>query len=158
MKHLLLITIFSCLSLTAAAQKDPVVMSIDGKPVTQTEFLQIYTKNNPNPSFDKDSLDRYMELFQIFKLKVAEAEALGYDTLPRLKKELEGYKKQIKAKILPPLPSQKMAQKIRRLLIMEVISVILLHFKWFTLLKKKHTILLLVKSLNHLGHVLVTIF
>jgi peptidyl-prolyl cis-trans isomerase SurA len=95
MKHLLLITIFSCLSLTAAAQKDPVVMSIDGKPVTQTEFLQIYTKNNPNPSFDKDSLDRYMELFQIFKLKVAEAEALGYDTLPRLKKELEGYKKQL---------------------------------------------------------------
>lgn len=70
-------------------------MSIDGKPVTQTEFLQIYTKNNPNPSFDKDSLDRYMELFQVFKLKVAEAEALGYDTIPRLKKELEGYKKQL---------------------------------------------------------------
>ena len=88
MKHLLLLTIFSCLSLTAAAQKDPVVMSIDGKPVTEAEFLQIYTKNNPNPSFDKDSLDRYMELFQVFKLKVAEAEALGYDTLPRLKKEL----------------------------------------------------------------------
>lgn len=95
MKHLLLLTIFSCLSLTAVAQKDPVVMSIDGKPVTQTEFLQIYTKNNPDPSFDKDSLDRYMELFQVFKLKVAEAEALGYDTLPRLKKELEGYKKQL---------------------------------------------------------------
>ena len=95
MKQLILITIFSCLSLTAAAQKDPVVMSIDGKPVTQTEFLQIYTKNNPNPSFDKDSLDRYMELFQVFKLKVAEAEALGYDTIPRLKKELEGYKKQL---------------------------------------------------------------
>ena len=48
-----------------------------------------------NPSFDKDSLDRYMQLFQVFKLKVAEAEALGYDTLPRLQKELEGYKKQL---------------------------------------------------------------
>jgi peptidyl-prolyl cis-trans isomerase SurA len=95
MKQLILITVLSCLSLTVSAQKDPVVMSIDGKPVTQTEFLQIYTKNNPNPSFDKDSLDRYMELFQVFKLKVAEAEALGYDTSPRLKKELEGYKKQL---------------------------------------------------------------
>jgi len=95
MKQLILITVLSCLSLTVSAQKDPVVMSIDGKPVTQTEFLQIYTKNNPNPSFDKDSLDRYMELFQVFKLKVAEAEALGYDTIPRLKKELEGYKKQL---------------------------------------------------------------
>jgi peptidyl-prolyl cis-trans isomerase SurA len=95
MKQLILIAVLSCLSLTVSAQKDPVVMSIDGKPVTQTEFLQIYTKNNPNPSFDKDSLDRYMELFQVFKLKVAEAEALGYDTIPRLKKELEGYKKQL---------------------------------------------------------------
>ena len=28
-----------------------------------------------------------------FKLKVAEAEALGYDTIPRLKKELAGYQK-----------------------------------------------------------------
>ncbi|MEN9421096.1 MAG: hypothetical protein RLZZ107_570 [Bacteroidota bacterium] len=95
MKQLILITVLSWLSFSATAQKDPVVMSIDGKPVTQTEFLQIYTKNNPNPSFDKDSLDRYMELFQVFKLKVAEAEALGYDTIPRLKKELEGYKKQL---------------------------------------------------------------
>lgn len=95
MKQFILITVLSWLSFSATAQKDPVVMSIDGKPVTQTEFLQIYTKNNPNPSFDKDSLDRYMELFQVFKLKVAEAEALGYDTIPRLKKELEGYKKQL---------------------------------------------------------------
>ena len=70
-------------------------MTINDKPVTKSEFLQIYTKNNPNPSFDKDTLDRYMELFEVFKLKVAEAEALGYDTLPRLKKELEGYKKQL---------------------------------------------------------------
>ena len=70
-------------------------MTINNKPVTKTEFLQIYTKNNPNPSFDKDSLDRYMQLFEVFKLKVAEAEALGYDTLPRLQKELEGYKKQL---------------------------------------------------------------
>lgn len=36
-----------------------------------------------------------MELFQKFKLKVAEAEALGYDTIPKLKKELEGYRKQL---------------------------------------------------------------
>ena len=70
-------------------------MTINNKPVTKSEFLQIYTKNNPNPSFDKDSLDRYMQLFEVFKLKVAEAEALGYDTLPRLQKELEGYKKQL---------------------------------------------------------------
>lgn len=87
--------LFSLMTQLAFAQKEPVVMTINEKPVTKSEFLQIYTKNNPNPSFDKDSLDQYMELFQVFKLKVAEAEALGYDTLPRLLKELEGYKKQL---------------------------------------------------------------
>lgn len=95
MKKLILLFVFSALGLSTYAQKEPVVMTVDNKPVTQSEFLQIYTKNNPNASFDKDSLDKYMELFQVFKLKVAEAEALGYDTIPRLKKELDGYKKQL---------------------------------------------------------------
>jgi peptidyl-prolyl cis-trans isomerase SurA len=95
MKKTLLFFLFGLMTQLAFAQKEPVVMTINDKPVTKSEFLQIYTKNNPKPSFDKDSLDRYMELFQVFKLKVAEAEALGYDTLPRLQKELEGYKKQL---------------------------------------------------------------
>jgi peptidyl-prolyl cis-trans isomerase SurA len=77
------------------AQTDNVVMEIDGKKVTKSEFLQIYLKNNNNPKYDKQSLDEYMELFKKFKLKVAEAEALGYDTIPKLKKELAGYRKQL---------------------------------------------------------------
>jgi peptidyl-prolyl cis-trans isomerase SurA len=95
MKKIHVLFLFGFLTQLSFAQKEPVVMTINNKSVTKSEFLQIYTKNNPNPSFDKDSLDRYMELFEVFKLKVAEAEALGYDTLPRLKKELEGYKKQL---------------------------------------------------------------
>jgi len=95
MKKTLVCFLFGLMSQLSFAQKEPVVMTINDKPVTKSEFLQIYTKNNPNPSFDKDSLDRYMQLFEVFKLKVAEAEALGYDTLPRLQKELDGYKKQL---------------------------------------------------------------
>ena len=79
----------------AIAQNDPAVMEIDGKPVTKSEFLQIYLKNNPSPKFDKASLDEYVEMFTKFKLKVAEAEKLGYDTIPKLKKELDGYRKQL---------------------------------------------------------------
>ncbi len=87
-------------------------MTINNKPVTKSEFLQIYTKNNPNPSFDKDSLDRYMQLFEVFKLKVAEAEALGYDTLPRLQKELEGYKKQLALPyLIDSIQNQAMVQE-----------------------------------------------
>ena len=76
-------------------QKDPIVMDINGKKVTKSEFLQIYLKINNDPKFDKVSLDDYLELFKKFKLKVAEAETLGYDTIPKLKKELEGYRKQL---------------------------------------------------------------
>ena len=86
MKKTLVLFLFGLMSQLSFAQKEAVVMTINNKPVTKSEFLEIYTKNNPNPSFDKDSLDRYMKLFEVFKLKVAEAEALGYDTLPRLQK------------------------------------------------------------------------
>jgi peptidyl-prolyl cis-trans isomerase SurA len=95
MKKKLLFVFGLLLTIGANAQQDPVVMEIDGKPVTKSEFLQIYLKNNSAPQYDKASLDEYMELFKKFKLKVAEAEVLGYDTIPKLKKELEGYKKQL---------------------------------------------------------------
>jgi peptidyl-prolyl cis-trans isomerase SurA len=93
-KVIVLLLIFTGIQ-GAIAQKEPVVMEIDGNPVTKSEFLQIYLKNNPNPQFDKASLDEYVEMFTKFKLKVAEAEKLGYDTIPKLKKELDGYRKQL---------------------------------------------------------------
>jgi len=77
------------------AQQDPVLMTVGDRPVTRSEFLQIYLKNNPNPKFDKASLDEYMELFKKFKLKVIEAENLGYDSIPKLRNELDGYRRQL---------------------------------------------------------------
>lgn len=79
----------------ASRAQDPVLMQVGDRAVTRSEFLQIYLKNNPNPKFDKASLDEYMELFKKFKLKVIEAENLGYDTLPKLRNELDGYRKQL---------------------------------------------------------------
>lgn len=95
MKKQLLLAFGLFLGLHAAAQKDETVLEIDGKKVSKSEFLQIYLKNNNDPKYDPASLDDYMELFKKFKLKVAEAEALGYDTIPKLKKELEGYRRQL---------------------------------------------------------------
>jgi peptidyl-prolyl cis-trans isomerase SurA len=95
MKKRLILALGVLLSLQVSAQKDDTVLEIDGKKVSKSEFLQIYLKNNNNPKYDQQSLDEYMELFKKFKLKVAEAEALGYDTIPKLKKELEGYRKQL---------------------------------------------------------------
>lgn len=77
------------------AQKDPVVMTVDGRDIHKSEFLQSYLKNNDNPVFAKDTLDEYMVRFSNFKLIVAEAETLGYDTIPSFVKELDGYEKQL---------------------------------------------------------------
>ncbi len=109
MKKQLLLIFGIFLQLLVHAQQDPILMEIDNNPVTKSEFLQIYLKNNNNPKYDKASLDEYMELFKKFKLKVAEAEALGYDTIPRLKKELDGYKKQL---ALPYLVDQQMNEEL----------------------------------------------
>jgi len=79
----------------AYGQKDQVILKVNGEKITKSEFLQIYLKNNPNPKYDQASMDEYMDLFKKFKLKVTEAEALGYDTIPKLKREFEGYKRQL---------------------------------------------------------------
>ena len=68
-KKLILMTLFLTLQLVSNAQKDPVIMKIDDISVKKSEFLQIYLKNNPDPKFDKASLDEYMELFQNLNLK-----------------------------------------------------------------------------------------
>lgn len=96
-KNLLLIIAFLAFSFSGFSQKSDnnVVMTVNGEQITKNEFLQVYLKNNDNPKYDKESLDEYMELYKKFKLKVAEAEALGYDTIPSLKRELKGYKEQL---------------------------------------------------------------
>lgn len=95
MKKLFILAISFLSYATTIAQDDPVVLTIDNKKITKSEFLQIYLKNNPDPKYDKASLDEYMELFRKFKLKVTEAEDLGYDTIPKLVRELDGYRKQL---------------------------------------------------------------
>jgi peptidyl-prolyl cis-trans isomerase SurA len=94
MKYLFLsfITVFA---MASWSQEDPVVLTINNQEVTKSEFLQVYLKNNDDPKFDKESLDEYLDLYKKFRLKVAEAERLGYDTIPSLVKELEGYREQL---------------------------------------------------------------
>ncbi|SFT74258.1 peptidyl-prolyl cis-trans isomerase SurA [Lishizhenia tianjinensis] len=77
------------------AQNDPVIMTVNGQKIYKSEFLQSYLKNNDAPSYAKDSLELYAQRYSDFKLKVAEAEAQGLDTIPAFVKELEGYEKQL---------------------------------------------------------------
>ena len=62
-----------------AADVDPVIMRVNNKDIHKSEFEYIYNKNSQQ-QIDQKSLDEYVTLFKNYKLKVAEAEALGIDT------------------------------------------------------------------------------
>ncbi|MFZ1689194.1 MAG: peptidylprolyl isomerase, partial [Flavobacteriales bacterium] len=77
------------------ATDDPVLMTVDGKPVTRSEFEGIYKKNNKDAAVTKEALNEYLELFINYKLKVREAETLGMDTVRKFRDELAGYRTQL---------------------------------------------------------------
>lgn len=84
------------LSQSQAQSADPVLFSVDGRPVHVSEFTYIYSKNNRDDAdFSESSLREYLDLYTKFKLKVREAYAMGLDTLPTLQSELAGYRKQL---------------------------------------------------------------
>jgi peptidyl-prolyl cis-trans isomerase SurA len=103
MKNLLLIAFAGIIihtSVFAADKKkgtDPVILIIGNKPVTVSEFLYVYNKNNANTgeAYSSKNLEEYLELYIKFRLKVREAEELGMDTTKAFLNELEGYKKQL---------------------------------------------------------------
>jgi len=87
---------FLALSVSTFAQTtDPVLMTINKKPVLKSEFEYIYNKNNSNNSLDKKTLDEYVDLFVNFKLKVEEAKSQGIDTTKSFINELAGYRTQL---------------------------------------------------------------
>ena len=84
------------LFVSQAFSQDDTLMVINNKAISEGEFLRIYQKNNNTGNVvEKKSVEEYLDLFINFKLKVAEAESLGMDTLPKFKKELNGYKVQL---------------------------------------------------------------
>lgn len=62
--------------------------------VSMNDFLYAYHKNNPKNSGEKAFRD-YLDLYIASRLKVKEAIALGYDTLPQLVSDLDNLRSQI---------------------------------------------------------------
>lgn len=76
------------------AQNDPTVMTINGQPVSRSEFEYSYNKNNTEGVIDKKTVDEYVELFVNYKLKVAAALDAKLDTLTSFRKEFAQYRDQ----------------------------------------------------------------
>tara|TARA_B100000809_G_scaffold199394_1_gene199378 strand:- start:5713 stop:7665 length:1953 start_codon:yes stop_codon:yes gene_type:complete len=91
MKRFLSVALLAVSALTINAQNnDPVLLTVGGNDVKLSEFNAIYNKNN-----SKESVQDYLDLYIKFKLKVKEAEDLGFDTVPKFIAELAGYRKQL---------------------------------------------------------------
>ena len=92
---MLLFVIFYVYSLSSA-QNSAVILSVGDDKITLDEFKSIFYKNNRNDStITKEYLDEYMQLFINFRLKVKEAKALQYDTIPAFVNELAMYRSQL---------------------------------------------------------------
>jgi len=98
MIRLFSIALLVLFSLNLAAQKkSDIVVTIGDVPVSEEEFVANYQKNNTNilDEKDKKSPAEYLDLYIRFKIKVLEAQRLGYDTVKSFREELKGYRQEL---------------------------------------------------------------
>lgn len=84
------------LKIFSQADDDPVLIRLNGRTVTLSEFEAAYRKNNLSMQIDDPkSVEEYLELYINFNLKVLEAINRGMDTNPAFINELKGYREQL---------------------------------------------------------------
>lgn len=88
-----------CAFALAFAAKDPVIMTVNGLDVPLSEFEYLYNKNMQQQT-NQQSLDEYVEMFKLYKMKVAEAKAEGLDTVAQFRKEMDQYRRDLAAPYL----------------------------------------------------------
>lgn len=111
----LLAVMLCCGSMALAQQADPVVMTINGQPVTRSEFEYSYNKNNAEGVIDKKSVDEYVDLFINYKLKVIAAQAARMDTARSFKTEFASYRdQQIRPAMITDADVEQRAREIYR--------------------------------------------
>lgn len=108
MKKIFISFALAALAMTATAQDDPIVMRINGVPVTRSEFEYNYNKNNSEGVIDKKNVEEYAELFVNYKLKVQAALDDHLDTLSSYQQEFRTYRdQQIRPLLVPEGASEK---------------------------------------------------
>ena len=88
--------------------KDPVLLNIDGRETRLSEFEYLYNKNNQQQGVQQ-SRDQYLDMFLIYKLKVADAISAGIDTTQSFKAEYDKYRKEL---AVPYLVDKDLQEKI----------------------------------------------
>lgn len=95
----IILFLISLSSVTLHAQKvdeDPVLFSIGDDDVHLSEFKYVYEKSNGSSAdYSEKSIEEFLDLYQKFKLKVADARAQGMEDNPQLEAELGQYRDQL---------------------------------------------------------------
>ncbi len=87
--------IASALTLSLAIYaKDPVVMTVNGEDVPLSEFEYLYLKNRQQQA-ELQPINDYADIFKVYKLKVADAKAMGIDTTADFRREYEQYRTEL---------------------------------------------------------------
>lgn len=92
--YALLVAMFLSGSIATAQNNDPTIMTINGQPISRSEFEYSYNKNNSNGVIDKKSVKDYVDLFVNYKLKVLAALDVKLDTMSSFQKEFASYRDQ----------------------------------------------------------------
>ena len=97
----------------AQSANDPTIMTINGQPISRSEFEYSYNKNNSEGVIDKKSVEEYVDLFINYKLKVQAAIDAKMDTMPAYKREFLNYRdQQIRPTIINDADVEAEAYKI----------------------------------------------
>ncbi|CAL2076966.1 peptidylprolyl isomerase [Tenacibaculum sp. 190524A05c] len=95
MKNSIITFISLFLVLVSYGQKDKVLLTINEEPVYVSEFKRVYEKNLDQINDSEKGIDKNLDLFINYKLKLIEAYKLKLDTSRNYKSEYRSYKNQL---------------------------------------------------------------
>jgi peptidyl-prolyl cis-trans isomerase SurA len=101
MKKLAVLLVLCVTSVVFSQKKDKTLLTIDDEKISVSEFKRVYEKNlDAIDNEEAKDVQKNLDLFINYKLKVKEAYSINLDTLPSYVKEMEGYKNQLSAPYL----------------------------------------------------------
>lgn len=101
MKRLVVLTVLCFSSVVFSQKNDKILLTIDGEETKVSDFKRVYEKNlDAIDNEEAKDVQKNLDLYINYKLKVKEAYKIKLDTLPSYVKEMEGYKNQLAAPYL----------------------------------------------------------
>ncbi|KWW32154.1 MAG: peptidyl-prolyl cis-trans isomerase SurA [bacterium P3] len=100
----ILTALLLCGPVHAQQSNDPVLLEIGAQKIRRSEFVRDFLRSIGQDSVaasaactyeKRQKLEEYARLFVNFRTKLADAYALGYDTLPSLRRELATYRQEL---------------------------------------------------------------